>query len=371
MDDSEKHDIREGCHDRPSVPPAQAKDPKSDRNDTQGWPFTGRQVSPQRIATIIVAVIALVVGGTIVGVRYVVTWSALPEEIVQGYLTALSEGRAADAVSYGYQGATPTGSLPFLTDGVLAASLKVSPLTNISIGKAQITEDKYGVVADTATVAAKYDLGGRSISYTFGLHEVSNHWYLDQPYATVALSGDWTLNDEVGMALDGVPYNGNFVDLFPGTYSLSVTNPLVTMSGGIFTIPDLGDTTPMAHSPEIEVQASISLSDEGQRSAGEAAQALLTQCLNEKSILSACGFGDPTVSRLTPSTIQWAIKPADADLSTWKWKLVGNSAVPAHDYDLVVMERAKTFKGENYEWSAAVTGIRVDISDPDNLVAIV
>ena len=225
-------------------------------------------------------VVALAVGACVLAVGAVGGLTACsanqnePRAVVQGYLDALAKGDAQKALSYGNNYSTPSGA-PLLTNEALAYSNAHAPLTATSVDAAQITES----VMKTATVAAEYAFGVHQVSQTFTLTEIDGKWYLDHPFASIALQSpdfagapggpptdsdwEWAAGDgqAVGLTLNGVPLSETVgVLLLPGAYQLGVTNSLVAMTGGDFSVNGPGDGT----LTDLTVAGSIALTSDAQ-----------------------------------------------------------------------------------------------------------
>ena len=103
----------------------------------------------------------------------------------------------------------------------------------------------------------------------------------------------------VGLTLNGAPFNPQTrVALFPGVYQLEVSNPLVTLTGGRFTIPIPDDPRDrFGRLPPNDT--SIVLTQNAQQQIGAIAQTTMEQCLTEHALDTSCGLRDmSSVGRL-------------------------------------------------------------------------
>ena len=315
--------------------------------------------------------------------------------VVSGYLAALARGDSTGALAFGEVG-QPAG--PLLTDAVLAASLAEAPLMVESVGKAQVAHDATRGY-DTATVTARYAVGGHQVSCAFALTHRPDGWRMDRSYAhvefllgpaastpgpgpsSVSAVNAWLygVGDEnaVGLTLNGVPISdpkGGF-SLFPGVYRLAVTNPLVTLTGGQFTVLTLddqafGDARP--DSPDVRLE----LTAAAQQRIGALAQATLGRCLQEHSLHTSCGIGEGYgryEGDVVESTLVWSVEPPGLDMTRWQWELDRGAAVPAGPayqadhgtYSL--LSRGTGPDGKAFSMSSYLQAVCARIADPNNI----
>ena len=175
------------------------------------------------------AVLALVLIGTIIGVAVVRggddpvagggtggggTSSAppaeakLPSDAVTGYLEALAAGDATTALTYA---STAPSDTTFLTNEVLAASLKSGAITDINVPE---VTDKYAY-----SVAASYKIGSQSVNADIPVEEEGDVWKLREVAYDLTLTS--TQNKTLPMLINGVQAEADKVAVFPGTYTFT------------------------------------------------------------------------------------------------------------------------------------------------------
>jgi hypothetical protein len=175
------------------------------------------------------AVLALVLVGTIIGVAVVrgggdepaagggaggggtssaPAESKLPSDAVRGYLEALAAGDAQTALSYA---STAPSDTTFLTNEVLAASLKAGPITAINVPE---VNDKY-----TYSVAASYKIGNQAVNADFPVEQEGDAWKLREVAYDLTLSS--SQNKTLPMLINGVTVEADKAAVFPGTYAFT------------------------------------------------------------------------------------------------------------------------------------------------------
>lgn len=167
------------------------------------------------LALAVVAALLLIRGGVAPG------GTASPEsatQTVQEYLTALSEGRAADALVQLNPDYIQDDSL--LTDEVLADSLTRAPLTDIMIGEA--VDEGYG----NFTVPVTYTLGDTPVVDELRVREDSGTYHVAMALATISL------DDGLDLIVNGAAPASDSPDVFPGSYSLEAAHEYLTFDGG-------------------------------------------------------------------------------------------------------------------------------------------
>jgi hypothetical protein len=141
---------------------------------------------------------------------------ALPSEAVAGYLKALAAGDADGALRYA-AAEVPAGK--FMTDAVLARSIKLAPITGIDVP--EVTDPAAG------TVTATYTLGKTPVTIDYGVQQVGGAWKLTAVHRTVDLS--LVRTPSIPLLLNGVKVTSNSVDVLPGAYAFSTESPLLTL----------------------------------------------------------------------------------------------------------------------------------------------
>ena len=214
-------------------------------------------------------------------------WSRTPADAVRGYLTAVAEGHADDAIAYL---ADPPGDRTFLTDTVLARSHELAPITDISVAKNKDV---------VSPVTAHFRVGDAMQTETFDLVQSGKYWFVTSP-RPVQLTDGLRPAAMLGVPLeiDGVPLGPGLssASLFPGRHQVTSPHPFVSLSRQ-FTVPT--DTT---------VVLAPSLNDDGVRHIADAAQARLDNCLAQHTFRTDClldSFDPPDVAP-DPTTISWS-----------------------------------------------------------------
>ena len=189
--------------------------------------------------------------------------AALASEAVVGYLNALAAGDAARALSYS---ADPVQPGPFMTNKVLAASIKQSPITEIQVP--EVTDQQ------ATTVSASYRLGRTDVDTSYGVVKASGAWKLTKVSKTIDLG--LVRSPSIPMLLNGVPVNSNNADLLPGSYAFTTASPNLTYgSRNVVVIAD-----PNAYADVFDLR--ISLSGQGRKAVVDLANKSYDACLRTK-----------------------------------------------------------------------------------------
>ena len=189
--------------------------------------------------------------------------AALASDAVSGYLRALAAGDAAAALSFS---ADPTQPGPFITDKVLAESLRRAPLTAIKVP--EVTDQQ------ATTVSATYRLGKTEVSTSYDVVKTSGAWKL----ARVSKAIDLKLvrSPSIPMLINGVPVTSYEVNLLPGSYAFTTASPNLTYgSKNVVVITD-----PNAYSDVFDLR--LSLSDRGRKTVVRLANQSYDACLKTK-----------------------------------------------------------------------------------------
>ena len=221
---------------------------------------------------------------------------------VKGYLEALAAGDAATALAYAE---TPPADTTMLTNEALSGALAASPITAINVPE--------GTGGSTyADITADYKLGDRTVSADFNVTKQGNLWRLYKVTATARLSA---LNTGgIPLLVNGVAVAGSEVELFPGSYTLSVGNPRYQVSSAAFVVesPTKG--------PDV-YKAKLALSDAGKKEIITAARAHLASCLKVKKLVPpGCGFATrlPSGNKARLSTLKWTVTRGSNALKNMK-----------------------------------------------------
>ena len=285
--------------------------------------------------------------------------TATPDEAVQGYLEALAAGDAKAALAFA---ATPPANTTFLTDAVLAAGLAIAPITNITVTPSDTPNPT------EARLAASYNIGLDRVSTQYDVKLVGDEYLLTTITQQLSLASAYI--SDLGMALNGVPLDGlqlGSVDLFPGAYAFTTTNPMLTISPDHFTVKDTNSFTAVNTSP--------TLADDAQPKLAAAAKAALDNCLAEKSLMTTCGFGSTTLpGGATPNnnSATWQITSGSSDFSqtTFSQTYAPTSQTYAGagaNIDIKLHVRVRDTKGNSYTGDIELLLVQIDFSDPDNM----
>lgn len=201
-----------------------------------------------------------------------------PEAVVEGYLTALSEGDAAAALAFVDSSQTLDETL--LTDEVLAASNAIAPITDISVTAP--TEDMtYG-----GDVLASYSVGGTPTSTEFSVSgDGDGNYALYSPggsvYLPSSVSGlDVTVN---GVAVEP---DGDY-DAFIGSYQLATTTPNFVIAGTVDAV--ISEPYQSASFSGLEVN----LTEEATQVFHDTVRAAVDACLATTTLDAGCGLAIP------------------------------------------------------------------------------
>jgi len=292
------------------------------------------------------------------------------EQSVLGYLQAVAQGSASDALSF--LDTVPTDTT-FLTDDVLAYSRTFRPITHIKVSSA------YGYNTKK-TVNASYLIGDYRPFDSFNVILKEGYWvitnapfgptseYYYYPFLTTVNSADISLN--------GVPLNGlnlSDISLFPGAYQYETSNRLLTMDGTTLLI-----SGNRADTREIPPRW-LSLTAEGQTEIADAVTSKLNDCLTEKASFTSCGFGfnwsnnDSQERNVDNSTVVWSTPSGIDDsnnLVVLDWMAIedgGPLRAVAWIGGKVACEGTSA-KGSLFMDSFRITTETIDVTDPDKLV---
>ncbi|MCL2669008.1 MAG: hypothetical protein FWF02_15105 [Micrococcales bacterium] len=230
---------------------------------------------------------------------------------MDGYLRAVADGRADDAVAYLR---TPPADRTFLTDEVLARSGELGPLTSIVV-----TSGEPGAHRGSASVTARFRIGSEATTATFTATQVDGYWFVDAALQVVVHAANSTTPAcDLGaqIRVNGVPLLVETIAVFPGTYQLTSDHPFVGLDDQ-FTVVEPSATDWSTTEP-VQVGVALNLTDEAARTIGEAASAQLARCLAQTTFDTECNFlvrGYPRPDRVSdPTTISWSLDGTSAHL---------------------------------------------------------
>jgi hypothetical protein len=189
--------------------------------------------------------------------------AALASDAVTGYLSALAAGHAAAALSYS---ADPVKPGPFMTDKVLAQSIKRAPITSIVVP--QVTDQQ------ATSVPATYRLGKTNVSTSYDVVQATGGWKLATISKTINLG--LVRSRSIPMLINGVKVSSNDVDLLPGSYAFTTASPHLSYGPRNMVVI----TDPKAYADVFSLRAS--LSDHGRKTAVRLANKSYDACLRTK-----------------------------------------------------------------------------------------
>jgi hypothetical protein len=214
-------------------------------------------------------------------------------DAVKGYLDALAAGQAEAALAFGKdQPADKT----FLTDAVLADSVKRAPITDINVPEVA-DENAY-------QVSATYKIGGQAVNENFYVSKEGDVFQLSNTTQDLDLGS--ARSNTVPMLLNGVKVTADKVTLLPGSYAAT---------SGIANVNYGSKSTFVLKSPEdyASIQLTPTLSKAGSAAFVKGAKTAMDACLKQHSLApKGCPFA------LTKSSDQ------KIDSGSIRWTLSGN-----------------------------------------------
>ena len=211
-------------------------------------------------------------------------------DAVKGYLDALSAGHAEAALAFGKdQPADKT----FLTDAVLADSLKRAPISDINVPEVA-DENAY-------QVSATYKVGGQAVNETFYVSKEGDVFQLSETTQDLDLGS--ARSNTVPMIMNGVKVTADKVTLLPGSYA--VTSGIATINYG-------PKSTFVLKSPQdyASIQLTPTLTKAGSDAFVKSAKASMNDCLKQHSLApKGCPFALTKQSdqKIVKSSIHWTL----------------------------------------------------------------
>jgi hypothetical protein len=150
------------------------------------------------------------------------------DEAVKSYLEALAAGQAGLALALGKDQPTDT---TFLTDAVLADSLKRAPITAISVSS---PDDEYD-----NSVEASYKLGDQQVNETFTVQKTGDNYLLYDIAQNFSVES--IRSRTLPLLINGVAVQSDEVYLFPGSYLLTSGNEYASYGNGALVVKHPGD----------------------------------------------------------------------------------------------------------------------------------
>jgi hypothetical protein len=193
------------------------------------------------------------------------------DEAVKSYLEALAAGQAGVVLALGKDQPTDT---TFLTDAVLADSLKRAPITAISVSP---PDDEYD-----NSVEASYKLGDQQVNETFTVQKTGDNYLLYDIAQNVSVES--IRSRTLPLLINGVAVQSDEVYLFPGSYLLTSGNEYASYGNGALVVKHPGDY-PNAY------ELRPKLTKAGTDAFVDAAKAKLAACVKEPKLRPAgCAF---------------------------------------------------------------------------------
>lgn len=186
---------------------------------------------------------------------------------VRGYLTAIADGDSQQAL--GYLAERPANT-DLMTDGALAASARIAPLTAISVPD---------VEGDAQTVQAWYKIGSQRYQQEFIVRPAGDGFVITDGTATVDLGG---LPGGLGYRLNGVPVKAGTATVFPGGYQLTSTSPYLSLGDRMTFVATPRDRLTMSADPELNAA--------GTAAVRKALTSAVDGCLASKKVQAGCGL---------------------------------------------------------------------------------
>jgi len=324
------------------------------------------------IILICVLVLALLGGGGGFGYWYLMVrddpskpvpagMAKTPQAAVRGYLQAVASGSSTSALSF--LAVQPTSNT-FLTDTVLSASNALSPITDIT-----------ATMADTSTKAvplvnATYKIGSQTVNTMFTVEKQDKYYFLDNATAQVDLSSAKV--NGVGVSVSGIALSdiSGSVDMFPGTYTITIDNTMLTMtSDPQFVVTDQTSVP----SPTVTVDLSSDAPSQFAKFAGDS----LSKCMKQDATFTSCGFGTilgmNSGKIITPKkgSVKWKfIKSSTGDFSKYKFQFDPTRPTEVSaDFTIHVELQLVGTDNNPYYADYTLNSISIDFSDPSKMQA--
>lgn len=214
------------------------------------------------------------------------------DEVVRQYLTALAAGDVDKVQTLGpFSG---QGSRTLITKAAYAQSLKLAPITEISVPAAD---------ANATEIPARYKLGGQEINTRFRVRKQDNgSWQMERITATFTLQG--TNVDHIPVKVNGVTVNwATQLELLPGSYAMSTDLPFITFNkSDNLTVLHLsyGQVTPHPLTPVLNESGRNALVEIGKRT--------LSSCLTRKDLNPPnCPLTATSSQPIDPQQTKWTL----------------------------------------------------------------
>lgn len=210
------------------------------------------------------------------------------ESAAVAFLTAVSEGRASDALAM----SATEQSGPFLTDEALRASLDRAPISDISVE---------GVEGDV--VRLKHRVGDEEVVTSLTLEPKGEQWQVERAAAEVLVA---PRPEMVPVMVDGIkaeaPGYEYRVLLFPGQHQVSTDSQWLEFPNGTFTVTDLSDPEP--------VDATVATTDEAESGVRRVVEERLRSCAERNELApEGCpwNYTAPDDQPIAPESVQTSL----------------------------------------------------------------
>ncbi|MCE4026381.1 hypothetical protein LXM50_10405 [Microbacterium sp. Au-Mic1] len=251
--------------------------------------------------------------------------SVTAADTVKAYLTAVSKGDAKAAL--GYLESVPDKKL--LTDPVLKASEKLGGVSHISVKKGG--ESKY-----SATVAASFEVGGRTVSTTYEAYKDKDTWKIANGVTPISLDSLRGLD----ATFNGVP-TADITDayVFPGTYEIALDSKYFSIDGdSTFAIASYDDASAL-------YDVRTKLNDAGVSEFRSLVRSSVEACVAMKTLSTPCGMDITAIDLSGASPVEGTVTrtltaDGSAKLDALQPESNGSSptVVSAYDYISVDMQ---------------------------------
>ncbi|OYN98055.1 hypothetical protein CGZ95_12635 [Enemella evansiae] len=227
---------------------------------------------------------------------------------VQTFLQALADSDAEKALGYAKE--KPTENAQLLTRDVLIEANKRAALKVGKLEPARVTENSQGEW-DTGKVPATVTVGDKEQTVEFAVSRVGADWKLDKPTAKIDLGLDGPER-----LVNGAKVPPGSYEMFPGSYSVTSTNPLISFTSTEFAFTDPAN-------PGVSWEADAVLSEEGTKQASAATRAAIDACLQKREMTPPdCPFVSWRVAadtRVNNDSIRYTLKNDPTANLNWRF----------------------------------------------------
>ncbi|HET7723508.1 MAG TPA: hypothetical protein VFK68_02630 [Propionibacteriaceae bacterium] len=191
------------------------------------------------------------------------------DAVVDAYLSAVSRGDAAKALSY--LASKPANPI-LLTDAALRTSSAHSPLSVVSVTPGAST------LSGTQQVAATYRLGDSEVSTVFTAAFTEGQWLIRDDPGRIGVGSLRAAG--IPLYVDGqeVPDSIDSLPAFPGTYELATRSPYIEFASPATVVVRSPDEAPIIGAVQLQLTAA------GRQAALDAVRAAVASCLTKKEL---------------------------------------------------------------------------------------